>query len=253
MPYLNKFITEVCVDSYDMFLQAQKSGAGRAELCAALSEGGLTPPLSLTEKVCRNAKIPVRVMVRPRSGDFLYSSSEFDLMRKDIAHVKSAGAEGVVFGVLNSDGSVDTDRCRELIALAKPMKVTFHRAFDMTVDPFLALEEIITLGVDTLLTSGQRQVAEDGLEMIRELVKRGGQRIEIMAGGGINHGNIELLLEAGVRNFHFTSRKQVPGGMHYRNEALQTMGSTVSTGEYDVFEFDSDKMKSILTALKTVL
>lgn len=251
MPYQSNLITEVCVDSYDTAVVAAKYGAARIELCAALSEGGLTPPHSLMQKVCHDLSIPVHVMIRPRAGDFLYNSSEFDLMKSDIKTAAAVGASGVVFGILNADGSVDIMRCRTLIELAKPMQVTFHRAFDMTVDPFLALEEIITLGINNLLTSGQRQVAEDGLEMIRELVKRANNRLTVMAGGGVNSGNIMLLHEAGVKAFHFTCRKKVPGGMHYRNEALQSMGSSQSAGEYDIFEFDCDKMESIQYVLKS--
>jgi len=245
-------IIEVCADSYNIALAAHKAGAGRIELCASLVEGGLTPATSLMQKVCSDIKIPVHVMIRPRPGDFLYNTTEFDLMKADIKCAKNAGASGVVFGILNSDGSVDIERCRELINFARPMKVTFHRAFDMTVDPFLAMEEIISLGVDVLLTSGQRQVAEDGLEMIRELVKRAANRISVMAGGGVNSGNVLLLHEAGVRAFHFTSRIKKPGGMLYRNEALQSMGSLALAGEYDLFQFDEVKFNSILNALKPV-
>lgn len=252
MHYQSDIITEVCVDSYDTAVAAAKSGATRIELCASLAEGGLTPPYSLMQKVCHDVNLPVHIMIRPRSGDFLYNHNEFELMKADVANAISAKAAGVVFGILNADGSVDILKCRTLIELAKPLKVTFHRAFDMTVDPFLSLEEIITLGVNNLLTSGQRQVAEDGLEMIRELVKRANNRLTVMAGGGVNSGNVLLLGEAGVKAFHFTCRKKSPGGMHYRNEALQSMGSSTSAEEYDIFEFDKQKMESIQRALKIV-
>jgi len=245
-------IIEVCVDSYDTAIAAAKAGATRIELCAALGEGGLTPPVSLIQKVCHDVTIPVYVMIRPRPGDFLYSHIEFELMKADVAAAIRAGAKGVVFGILNADGSVDISRCRTLMDLAKPLKITFHRAFDMTADPFLALEEIITLGFNNILTSGQRQVAEDGLEMIRELVKRAGQRLTIMAGSGVNSGNIVLLQEAGVKAFHFTCRKKISGGMQFRNGALQSMGPVTSAGEYDIFEFDKSKMESILMAFKNV-
>jgi len=250
MPYLNKIVTEICVDNFDKALQSQESGASRIELCASLIEGGITPALSLTKLVCEKLKIPVNVMIRPRAGDFLYNNTEFELMQTDIMDAKNAGAAGVVFGILNADGSIDIDRCRYLINIARPMQVTFHRAFDMTVDPFLALEEIISIGADILLTSGQRQVAEDGLELIRELVKRSNNRIQVMAGGGVNAVNVLLLHEAGVRSFHFTSRKNIMGGMKYQNEALQSMGTTKASNEYHVFVFDQAKINSIFSALK---
>jgi copper homeostasis protein len=242
-------LIEICADRLNTALAAEQMGAGRLELCAALTEGGLTPPQSLIEAVCSQLHIPVNVMIRPRSGDFLYDDAEFRLMEQDIRNAKKAGASGVVFGLLLPDGSVDKDRCRMLMVLAAPLKVTFHRAFDMTSDPFLSLEEIISLGADTLLTSGHRQTAEDGLELIRELVKRASGRITIMAGGGINSTNAPLLAEAGVRAFHFTARRMRSGHMKYRNEALDTLGSTVVPGEYELAEPDQDKVSDILQSL----
>jgi copper homeostasis protein len=127
--------------------------------------------------------------------------------------------------------------------------VTFHRAFDMTSDPFFALEEIIEIGCNMLLTSGHRQTAEDGLELIRELVKRAGNRIEVMAGSGVNASNVMLLHIAGARAFHFTARKKVDGRMHYRNDALQSMGNSPEYDEYSIYAFDEDKMKGVFKAL----
>ena len=243
-------IIEVCTDGFDLSNDAIHAGASRIELCASLAEGGITPPLSLTEKLCISAGAPVHVMIRPRGGDFLYTDHEFELMRADILHAKKAGASGVVFGILLADGSIDIMRCEVLVQLARPMKCVFHRAFDMTSDPFLALEEIITLGFDTLLTSGQRQTAEDGLEMIRELVKRARERIEVMAGGGVNASNVMLLHEAGVRAFHFTARARTTGNMRYRDEALQSMGPVNLAGEYDIYRFDEAKFQGVFNALR---
>lgn len=245
----NNCIIEVCADGFELSNDAIHAGASRIELCSSLVEGGITPPLSLTEKLCKSAGAPIHVMIRPRGGDFLYTDAEFELMRADILHANKAGASGVVFGMILPDGSIDIKRCEVLVNLAKPMKTIFHRAFDMTSDPFLAMEEIITLGFDTILTSGQRQTAEDGLEMIRELVKRAGDRIEIMAGSGVNATNVMLLHEAGVRAFHFTARKRLAGKMQYRNEALQSMGPVNMAGEYDIYQFDADKLAAVLTAL----
>jgi copper homeostasis protein len=243
---------EICVDSVDSAVRAQNAGANRIELCSSLLEGGLTPPLSLVQMVCQSVKIPVHVMIRPRGGDFLYSDAEFQQMKMDIHHFLNTKVKGLVFGILCSDGAIDNDRCRELISISEPLQVTFHRAFDMTSDPFLALEEIIALGANTILTSGHRQIAEDGFELIQELVKRSGGRISIMAGGGVNASNVQLLHEAGVRDFHFTARKKVDGGMKYRNESLQSIGSQFLYSEYDSFVFDEDKVHGIIRHLGTL-
>jgi copper homeostasis protein len=162
-----------------------------------------------------------------------------------VSHAKQAGAAGVVFGLLNDDGSIDIERTRTLIDAARPMKVVMHRAFDMSVDPFLSLEAIIGLGFDILLTSGQRQTAEDGLDLIKELIKRAGNRIQVMAGSGVNASNAKLLAVAGVRNFHFTVRKPVDSPMKYRNEALTGMGSNAGR-EFDRFVYDDKKVVAIL-------
>lgn len=242
----NNFTVEVCVDQTESAIAATENGASRLELCAAISEGGITPPMSLLQQVIASTTLPVHVMVRPRGGDFLYSSNEYDRMKHDIVHASGAGAEGVVFGILRNDGSVDMDRCRELIQLAKPMHVTFHRAFDMTSDPYTALEEIISLGAETILTSGHRRTVTDGMEVIRELVKRADNRIEIMAGGGVNAMSAYLLYKSGVRSFHFTARKPISGIMSYRNSALPSL-----TGDEgcDRYVFDREKMQSIIKTL----
>ena len=245
-----KPVLEVCSSGLDAIIAAQYPGVSRLELCSSLETGGLTPALSLMESVCGTVSIPVHVMIRPRSGDFLYSDAEFSLMKTDIRHARKAGAAGVVFGILKSDGTIDRERCLELKALADPMKITFHRAFDMTVEPFFALEEIIAIGCETLLTSGQHQTAEDGLELIRELVKRAAGRIQIMAGSGVNGSNAELLYEAGVRAFHFSARKKSDSAMQFRNEALQSMGNNAFSDEYNRYVFDEEKVLGILKAIR---
>ncbi len=250
MPSRNKITIEVCVDSFEMALLSQKAGATRIELCSSLTEGGITPALSQMEKAGEGLKIPAHIMIRPRGGDFLYSNLEFDLMKSDIRHAKRAGASGVVFGILRTDGSIDAPRCRELVELARPMHTTLHRAFDLTSDPFLALEEVISLGFNSILTSGQRQVAEDGLEMIRELVKRAGERIEVIAGSGIQSSNVMLLAKAGVKAFHFTSRMKTNSRMQYRNNALTSMGTLTPANEYEQYIFDEQKIKSIIDLIK---
>jgi copper homeostasis protein len=244
---------EICVDTWDDALAAQEAGASRIELCAALSEGGITPYHSLMVKACSSLKIPVHVMIRPRAGDFIYSASEFELMKDDISLAMQLGASGVVFGILNNDGTIDRKRVEILTAMARPMKVTFHRAFDMTADPFFSMEEIIAIGIDYILTSGQHQSAEDGLEVLRELVKRSMQRISIIAAGGISDANCLLLHEAGIREFHFSSRKKVNSPMTFRNEVLLQMGSSSAASEYERYQFNEGKIISIIKLLSAKL
>ncbi len=242
-------VLEICSAGLDAIAASRFPGVSRIELCASLETGGLTPSLSLMEQAISNITIPVHVMIRPRSGDFLYTDEEFNLMKTDIRHARKAGASGVVFGILKSDGTIDRERCMELKTLAEPMKITFHRAFDMTAEPFFALEEIIAIGCETLLTSGQHQTAEDGLELIRELVKRAGSRIQIMAGSGVNAGNVELLFEAGVRAFHCSARKKSDSAMQFRNETLQSMGHNALSDEYSRYVFDEEKVQALFKAL----
>ena len=252
MHYPGNSLVEICVDSFEMAMAAQKAGANRIELCVSLVEGGITPPLALVQKVCGTLDIPVNVMIRPRGGDFLYSDVDFELMQSDIRHFFKAGAAGFVFGILKDDGSIDEERCKILMDSTKSKNVTFHRAFDMTCDPFLALEEIIELGINTILTSGQRQTAEDGFELIQEVVKRTSKRITIMAGSGVNSHNVKLLHEAGVREFHFTARKKIDGVMKYRNNELQSIGASTLYSEYDTWTFDENKIRDVLAALDSL-
>lgn len=209
---------EVAVDSLESALIAQDCGANRVELCADLGIGGITPSLGAVEVAVERLQIPVHVMIRPRRGDFLYTDAEFETMARDIELAKSAGAQGVVFGMLMADGGVDLARTGELARLARPLSVTFHRAFDMCWDPLAALAALMDLGVDTLLTSGQARSAEAGVALIADLVARAAGRIVIMPGAGINAGNIARIAAAtGARTFHFSARETIDGPMEYRN------------------------------------
>ena len=219
---------EVAVDSLESARIAQECGADRVELCADLGIGGITPSHGLIELALEQLQIPAHVMIRPRRGDFLYSAAEFEVMRRDIEAAKAAGAPGVVFGILRADGNIDTMRTRELVTAARPMSVTFHRAFDMCREPRTALETLIELGVDTLLTSGQAPSAAEGLPLIVELVAWAAGRIDIMPGAGINPGNIARIAEAtGARGFHFSAREALDSPMQYRN-ARALMGQARS-------------------------
>ena len=188
----------------------------------------------MIELAVERLNIPVHVMIRPRRGNFLYTGGEFEVMLRDIELVKSAGARGVVLGILLADGGLDTKRTGELIAAARPMNVTFHRASDMCRDPRAALADLIEMGVDTLLTSGQAPSAAEGLPLIVELVAWAAGRINIMPGAGIHPGNIARIAEAtGARVFHFSAREVVDGPMLYRNACL-TMGDDISECERSV-------------------
>ncbi len=203
---------------------AQECGADRVELCADLFSGGLTPSLGMLHSVRERLQIPIHVMIRPRRGDFLYSEAEFAVMGRDIELAKGAGADGLVLGILLADGRIDVARTRELVEVARPLPVTFHRAFDLCRAPLAGLGELIGMGVATLLTSGQAPGAAEGIALLAELVARAGGRIDIMPGAGIKPGNIRRIAEeSGARTFHFSARATVDGPMAYR-EGRATMG-----------------------------
>ena len=189
-----KILFEVCVDSVDSALAAQEGGADRIELCSVLSEGGITPSHALIEQALSKINIPINVLIRPRPGDFCYSENEFEIMKRDIEFVKSLELNGVVFGILNIDGTIDKKRNTELIEYARPMSVTFHRAFDLTPGPFEALELLILMEFDRILTSGHESIVPEGLELLKALVKRAGDKIIVIPGGGVNENNVKHIL-----------------------------------------------------------
>jgi copper homeostasis protein len=167
MEGIMSIVLEICIDSVEAAMAAQQGGANRVELCADLLEGGTTPSAGTIHLARRSIDIDLNVIIRPRGGDFCYTPVEFEVMKLDIETAKAAGANGVVIGVLNEDGSVDADRTSELVTLARPMSVTFHRAFDMARDPYQALETLIDLGVDRVLTTGQESSVLEGLDLGR--------------------------------------------------------------------------------------
>ena len=198
---------EVCTDSIEGAAAAEEAGAGRVELCANLLEGGTTPSAGAIELAKDRLRIPIHVMIRPRPGDFSYSAAELEVMARDIESAKRLGAAGVVLGVLTADGVVDAGAVRRLIEGARPLEVTFHRAFDAARDPLDALERIIDLGAGRVLTSGQERSAEDGIDLIRRLVERARGRIVILPGGGVTAANAaRIVRETGVREVHASCR-----------------------------------------------
>ncbi|KXK03371.1 MAG: copper homeostasis protein CutC [Acidobacteria bacterium OLB17] len=228
----NKIVLEVCVDSVESAMAAEKGGADRVELCDNLVEGGTTPSSGAIALAREKLSLGLHVIIRPRGGDFLYSGVEFEVMKRDIGVAKQNGADGVVIGILSPDGTIDRARTSELTRLARPMSVTFHRAFDMTRDPFEALETLIEIGVDRILTSGQEATAERGAKLIGELVERASGRITIMACGEIREANVRSIIrKTGVREIHATGFVACESGMTFRNPRVY-MGGEDLDAEY---------------------
>ena len=226
-------IFEICVDSVAGVAAAKAAGAARVELCADLLEGGITPSRGMIRRARTIASIGLNVMIRPRGGDFLFDNDETAVMEADIETAKAEGADGVVIGLLTADARIDVARTRRLIALARPLSVTFHRAFDMTVDPFEALESLIELGIDRVLTSGQEATVLEGAPRLAELVRHAGERIVVMPGGGITARNIDrIVAEVRPREIHFAALEPTQSGMQARREHV-FMGGTLRPPEYD--------------------
>jgi copper homeostasis protein len=225
-------ILEACVNSTVSAIEAQKGGAARVELCENLPEGGTTPSAGSILAARRNLHIGLFVMIRPRGGDFHYNDLEFEIMKQDIHLAGELGADGVVFGILKPDGTIDMERMKELVELAHPMGITCHRAFDMTLDPYTAMEDLISLGIDRILTSGQRENALAGASLIKDLIRQANRRIILMPGKGINEENLhQVVKETGSTEFHVHLDKKIKSGMKFfRNE--------VKMGKPDQSEFD---------------
>jgi copper homeostasis protein len=213
---------EICVDSVESAMAAARGGAQRVELCSALGEGGVTPSAGLIRAVRQAVSIDVFVMIRPRCGDFFYSDHDFQVMRDDIRDAKALGANGVALGMLTADGQVDLERTRCLVQLARPLAVTYHRAFDYSADLSRALEDVIASGADRVLTSGGEVDATRGMARIGELREQAGHRIRIMAGGGIRVSNVRRLVErTGIRDVHTSLNGKVPNPPHIGNSRVR--------------------------------
>lgn len=239
-------IYEICVDSVAGVRAAKASGAHRVELCANLLEGGTTPSRGMIRAARKIAGVGLQVIIRPRGGDFLYDDDEFEIMAGDIETAKAEGANGVVIGLLTAEGEVDEARTQALIAKARPLSVTFHRAFDMTRDPFAALETLIRLGIDRILTSGQEATVLEGLPLITELVRRAGERIIIMPGGGItarNAGRIKAAVT--LKEMHFAALEPEAGGMRFRRHHVY-MGGELRAPEYDRLVTSAQTIRAVM-------
>lgn len=245
---MSSITVEICVDSVESAVAAQAGGADRVELCDNLMEGGTTPSAGAIEVSRKLLNIKLHVIIRPRGGDFLYSDTEFEIMKRDIAAAKTLGVDGIVIGILDANGDIDTKRIAELTNLAKPMLVTFHRAFDVCRDPFKAIDELAAIGVDRILTSGQEATAVEGIDTLAGLVKHAGERITIMACGNLNERNIsKVVTTTGVREVHFTAFGEVASEMQYRNERV-FMGGTLRPPEYSRSVASSDIVQRVIKA-----
>lgn len=247
---MRTFNIEICTNSVASCIEAQKGGAYRVELCAAIPEGGTTPSYGDIVLARELLSIKLHVIIRPRGGDFLYSDLEQKIMLKDIQMCRQLGVDGIVIGCLTPQGDVDMKRNCELINAAGDMNVTFHRAFDMCRDPFESLENIISLGCERILTSGQQPKAEQGTPLLKKLVEQADNRIIIMPGSGINEENIaKIASETGANEFHLSARSPVESAMQFRNPTVSMGGTNITINEYEQLITDAEKVRKTMEQL----
>jgi copper homeostasis protein len=240
---------EICIDSVESAIAAECGGALRVELCADLVEGGITPSAGMIASVRGHISIQLFVMIRPRGGDFCYSDFEFQVMQAEIEHARALGADGIVLGILDHEARIDVARTRQLVELARPLPVTFHRAIDMTPDLLSALEDVIATGAHRILTSGGAPNVTAGMRQITQMVRAAKGRIAIMPGGGVSPENIADLAEAtGAKEFHSSARVPVPSPVHFRKQGI-AMGD-IPDREYDRFTVGEEKVRALISALE---
>ena len=248
---MHRVQVEVCVNSLASALAAQEGGADRVELCDNILEGGTTPSLGMMEIVRRKLNIGLHVLIRPRGGDFLYSRDEYAVIKKDVNASKQVGVNGVVIGFLTADGKIDRERTEEITRMARPMSVTFHRAFDMCRDAVEGLETLIEIGVDRVLTSGLKNKAEEGAALLAELRKQARGRIIVMPGSGIdenNIGKIHRIVKAS--EYHVSLRKKLDSLMSYRRDGI-FMGGHSDVPEYSQVVTDAERVRAFIRCLET--
>ncbi len=240
---------EICIDSVEAAIAAERGGAQRVELCSDLLEGGITPGAGLIAAVRSHIAIGLFVMIRPRGGDFCYSDLEFEVMRNEIAHARDLGADGIVLGLLDQDACIDVLRTQQLVKLAGPLPVTFHRAIDMTPDPAAALEAVIATGARRILTSGAAHSALAGAGQIAQLVQLAKGRITIMPGGGITSENIAALVrQTRAAEFHASVRTPAPSPVRFRRKGI-AMGS-VDDAEFRRYTTREQNVRALVSALE---
>jgi len=237
-------VLECCVNSAVSAIMAQLGGADRVELCENMADGGCTPSAGTIILARKHLAIPIFVMIRPRGADFLYSIEEFEIMKHDIRMAKQLGADGVVFGILMPGGRVDMNRMKELVTLARPMGVTCHRAFDMTRDPMEAVDDLMELGVDRILTSGQADSALEGAILIKKLIQHARNRIIIMPGHGIKEHNLQQVMkETGATEYHMYLTKEIMGKMSFIRDGVK-MGKP-ELPEYAYTQVDAERIRKV--------
>lgn len=252
---MENFTLEICVDSVESAINAEKGGATRLELCSNLIIGGTTPTKSLFEEVVKNVSIPINVLIRPRFGDFLYSDYELDMIKNDIKMFKELGANAAVIGILTKDGEIDVENMNKLMEKAEGMSVTFHRAFDVCKDPIKAFQQLKELGVKTILTSGQEDSCLKGKELLKKLVelsnKNNENTPEILIGAGLNTGNAEDMAKyTGAKAFHLSAKKVKESKMIYKKENVN-MGLK-EFSEFEILETDENAVREIYEILVRV-
>ncbi|HJC15536.1 MAG TPA: copper homeostasis protein CutC [Candidatus Fusicatenibacter intestinigallinarum] len=248
---MKDYILEVCADSVESVLAAEEGGATRIELCQNLVIGGTTPGPKFFEEVRRHSKIRIHALIRPRFGDFCYSDYEYAVIREEVKMYRQLGAEGVVIGILKQDGTLNMEQMEGLMREAEGMSVTLHRAFDVCADPFAALENAVKLGIDTILTSGQKNSCSEGAELLRKLEEQSAGRICIQAGGGVSADVIEALAPVtGIRAWHMSGKVTLDSRMQYRKEGV-SMGLP-SLSEYDIYRTSAEKIRAAEEVLKRI-
>lgn len=246
-----KYCLEVCVDSVRSAIAAEEGGADRIELCKSLVTGGISPGVTLLKQVKQYTGLPVRVLLRPRFGDFCYDSYELEEMKEDIVRYREAGADGIVTGLLTPEGELDLPAMQDLIVAAEGLDVALHRAFDMCRDPFETLEQAVSLGCKTILTSGQKASAWEGRELLKKLVQQADGRIEILAGAGISPENIEkLALEIRGSAYHMSGKTTEESRMKFRRNEV-SMGLP-GLSEYEIQHTDAGKIRQAVLMLETL-
>ncbi len=244
-------LIEACVDAIDAARQAERGGAGRLELCGELLQGGVTPSAGLIGAVRERVKIPLFVLIRPRTGDFLYSADERDVMLRDIALARSLSADGVVIGALTAEGAVDVETTRALIDAARPMQVTFHRAFDFARDQDAALSALLTLGIDRVLTSGGAATALEGAGSLKRLVERAGDALTILAGGSVTASNVaEVVGASGVHEVHLRAAVRVESAMTHRHTGV-SLARPQAPNDYERAVASADEVRRVVARLSS--
>lgn len=246
---MKKYILECCVDSVESAINAANGGASRLELCSNLVIGGTTPDAALVKEIRKYTDIRIHALIRPRFGDFCYTEHEIAIMKAQIRALKEAGVEGVVIGVLDENGNLNKTAMQEFLQESTNLSVTLHRAFDMCRDPYQTMEEAIELGIDTILTSGQKPSAWEGRELLRELIERANGRIDIMAGAGIGASVIEKLIsETRGTSYHMSGKITLDSPMRYRKEEV-SMGLP-SLSEYEIWQTSKEAVREAVKVLE---